>query len=283
MRARDFTPWITVAWYLVSCGGEASSPTGKSPHPQEQGSVSGSATGSSSGSGSASDAGSESTVTATCPASSDFNNDGTTGNLSFGPGNQVFTGMTRAPEVVDNYEMLEVYSPPNLAAYFEGETLSLGPPVDPTVAPWLPASDGDASSEFAPSAAYAWIGELALIPGACAGQDVTGRTITVHFFVPLLGAVPGIPVNGAALGSYHGRVQTAYSDAIASGVISTLGELVFSHTFSAQEAQDVTSNGVFLRVYAYGYSSCGAVDSGLCTAVAEEVRARLYVNKIIWS
>jgi hypothetical protein len=244
------------------------------------GTSSGAATGSSSGaatgwsSGTPSDASLEATVATTCPASIDFH-DGTTGNLAFGPGNQAFTGLISAPEVATNYEMLQVYPAPNLAAYFEQGSVAPGPPIDPTIAPWLPDNSGDAAVPgYAPSTDHAWIGELSLVPPACAGTDVTGRTITVHFFVPLLGAVPGRPPNGAALGSYHGQVQTAYSDAMAMGVISTLSEFVFSHTFTAQDAQDVAGSGIFLRVFAFGYDIAGYVDG--------PIGARLYVNKIVW-
>jgi hypothetical protein len=172
--------------------------------------------------------------------------------------------------------MLQVYPPPNLAAYFEQGSVAPGPPADPTVAPWLPDNSGDAAVPpgYAPSTDHAWIGELSLVPPACAGTDVTGHTITVHFFVPLLGAVPGRPANGAALGSYQGNVQTAYSDAMATDVISTLSEFVFSHTFTTQDAQDVARSGVFLRVYAFGYNISGYVDG--------PIGARLYVNKIEW-
>ena len=102
-----------------------------------------------------------------------------------------------------------------------------------------------------------------------------GHTIAVHFFVPLLGVAPGLPANGAALGSYRGKVQTAYSDAMAIDVISTLSDFVFSHTFTAEEAQDVAKSGLFLRMYAFGYDISGEVDG--------PVGARLYLDKVTWS
>jgi hypothetical protein len=187
----------------------------------------------------------------TCPAPIDFD-DGALNGLAYGPNNHALSGLTNSTDLVKSYADDTIYDTRTLKAVAEFPTKTEKSPPVPS------PDDGIALAPL--------LAELSLTPVRCKTTDLTGQTVTVHFFVPLTGAVPGIPSNGAFLGSYRGSTMTYYSDATLTKVISTLTERTLTHTFTAAEAAEVTQSGLFLRLYA-----------------SDEIAVRLYVDRIDWS
>ena len=187
----------------------------------------------------------------TCPAPIDFD-DSTLNGLGYGPNNHALSGLGNSADVVKSYADDTIYDTRTLKAIAEF-------PSKTNKSPPVPSPDDGIA--LAPQLA-----ELSLTPTRCQTTDLTGQTVTVHFFVPLVGAVVGIPGNGAFLGSYHTTRMTYYSDATLTDVISTLTERTLTHTFTAAEAAEVAQSGLFLRVYA-----------------SDEIAVRLYVDRIDWS
>jgi hypothetical protein len=191
-----------------------------------------------------------------CPSTLLFSA-GTTGGLSFGPKNAVLTDLRNTPGPVTNYENATLFTGPTLTALAD---FAPGAPVPAVVAP----SDGAALGP--------WLGELSLIPSSCARPvDVTGRTVSVHFYVSLLGAITQMPSSGAFLGSYHSGEMTYYGDAAVSDVINSFSDKLLTHTFTAAEAADVRDNGLHFRLY------------GVTTAMTGDVQVELHVAELDWS
>lgn len=187
----------------------------------------------------------------TCPAPIDFD-DGSLNGLGYGPKNHALSGLTNSTDLVKSYADDTIYDTRTLKAIAEF-------PAKVEMSPPMPSpEDGNA---LAPQLA-----ELSLAPARCKTTNLSGQTVTVHFFVPLVGAVTGIPSNGAFLGSYRGSSMTYYSDATLTQVVSTLTERTLTHTFTAAEAAEVSQSGLFLRIYA-----------------SDEIAVRLYVDHIDWS
>jgi hypothetical protein len=186
-----------------------------------------------------------------CPATLVFR-DGLTHDLAFGPHNKTLVLLQAAPNTVTNYEGDVVFQPGALQStgqFASGAPQTLGP------------SDG--------TKLYPWMGEVALVPTVCKGTDVTGQTVSVDYFVPLVGAVAGLPPSGAFLGSYAADGSpTYYADAVDTSVVSTLADFTLTHKFTAQEAADVAARGLFLRVYALDAS--------------ESIMVHLFVESIRW-
>jgi hypothetical protein len=175
--------------------------------------------------------------------------DGVSMGLGFGPSNGILHDLMAVSETVKNYSGQTVYASGTLKAV---GTFQTGFPAPGNLGP----SDGVALSR--------WLGEIALIPGPCRPADLADKSVTVHFFVPLTGAVGTFPQNGAFLGSYH-TDMTFYSDSTTTNVLNTLSELTLSHTFTAQESVDVAASGLFLRLYVLG-----------------DAPVALYIDRIVW-
>jgi len=196
-----------------------------------------------------------------CPSTILFST-GTTGGLAFGPMNVVLGGLLNVPGPVTNYAGDVI---------FPGATLrALGDFAPSDAGAYDAGAGSDAGPGPADGAALApWLGELGLIPSSCGPVDVTGREVTVHFYVALEGAGYR-PSNGAYLGSYHGADMTYYADATATDVINSQFEHPLKHVFTAAEAADVHDHGLYLRLYAIPSASLG------------DVPIRLSVSEIDW-
>lgn len=185
----------------------------------------------------------------TCPASLSFD-DGLSPGLSAGPQNRQLLAPRMFNEAVLNYQDNIVFEGALKAG---GAFEQVGG--DPTLGP-------DSGAELEP-----FLGQVALVPPACAGADVSGRTLTVRYLVRLTGAIVQRPPHGAFLGSAHDDTFTFYEDAVSDGdIINTLAAQTLEHTFTAAEAEDVAENGVFFNLY-----------------TAEPLPIDLYIDEIVWN
>jgi hypothetical protein len=183
----------------------------------------------------------------TCPASTGFD-DGRLLGLGKGPQNQGLLAPRIFNEAVFNYQDNIVFEGALKAgsAFEHAGGTGLGP---------------ESGAELEP-----FLGQVELVPPACAGTDVSGRTLTVTYLVRLTGAVGTFPGHGAFLGSAHDGDFTFYEDARTNeNIVNTLAERTLEHTFTEAEAADVAENGVFFNLY-----------------TLEPLPIDLYIDQIVW-